>query len=390
MSKEALEKKNDLIIRAEEILADAKKQQRELTDAEAAELAEIRDNVRKIVARLQVEDDLRAMGVGGEKKKAGSSGSCREEDPDEQQRALEKSEEEAFENFVRGKIIHERAGELSPASESGQALIPTTIAKRIITKVYSICPILEKSDRYNVKGNLDLPFYPADSNEITVDYREEFTPMASSSGGFDTVKLSGFLAGALTKISKSLINNVDFDIVGFVVNRMAYAIRRWIERQCLIGTQNKITGLSTLSNAVTAAAANAFTADELIKLHDSIKDEFQADACWIMHPETRLAARLLKSNTGYYLLNDDVSTPFGTSILGKPVFVSDQMPKIGTGNTVVYYGNMKGLSTKFSENMSIEVLRELYAAEHAVGVIGWLEFDAKVADEQQLAKLVMA
>jgi hypothetical protein len=50
---------------------------------------------------------------------------------------------------------------------------------------------------------------------------------------------------------------------------------------------------------------------------------------------------------------------------------------------------MRGLATKFSEEMSIEVLREKYATQHAVGVVGWLEFDAKVEDAQKIAKLVM-
>ena len=38
MSKELMEKKNDLITRAEEVLNTAKEETRELTDAEAAEL----------------------------------------------------------------------------------------------------------------------------------------------------------------------------------------------------------------------------------------------------------------------------------------------------------------------------------------------------------------
>ena len=49
-----------------------------------------------------------------------------------------------------------------------------------------------------------------------------------------------------------------------------------------------------------------------------------------------------------------------------------------------------GTSTKFSENINIQVLRERFADEHADGVIGWFEFDSKVEDQQKLAKLVMA
>jgi HK97 family phage major capsid protein len=108
-----------------------------------------------------------------------------------------------------------------------------------------------------------------------------------------------------------------------------------------------------------------------------------------MSPATRTALRTLKSNTGYYLLNDDISTPFGSSLLGKPVYVSDNMPDMAAGKTAIYYGDMRGLATKFSEEMTIEVLREKYATQHAVGVVGWLEFDSKVEDAQKIAKLVM-
>ena len=72
------------------------------------------------------------------------------------------------------------------------------------------------------------------------------------------------------------------------------------------------------------------------------------------------------------------------------VYVSDNMPEMATGNTVVYYGDFKGLATKFSEDVNIQVLREKFADEHATGVIGWVDFDAKVVNEQAIAKLVMA
>lgn len=396
--KELIEKKNDLITRAEEVINTAKTEKRELTEAEAAEIAEIRDNVRRIVRHLELVDDIDELDRMGRKEEGEQVMEKETTKEVEETRAIEIQEREAFENFIRGYVVHERAGELtptpynpsSPTAGAGGALIPTTIVNYIIKKVYDICPILERSQKFNVKGNLEVPFYPADSNKINVAYQSEFSPLTSSSGSFDTVTLTGFLAGCLTKISRSLINNVNFDIVGFVVDEMAYQISRWIEGELLNGTQNKVSGLSTLTNGITAASQTAITADEVVKLHDSIKDRFQNNAIWIMSPSTRTALRLLKSNTGYYLLNDDISTPFGTSLLGKPVYVSDNMPNIAAGNRVIYYGDMRGLATKFNENINIEVLRERYADEHAYGVIGWLEFDSKVIDEQQLAVMKMA
>lgn len=391
MSKELIEKKNDLITRAEEVLNKAKEEKRELTPDEAAELAEIRDNVRRIIDTLKLDDDFRELGKPLEKKQdetptEGVTGMDEKKKQEQEQRDIETSERNAFENYIRGRVVQERAGELT-MTDNG-AVIPTTIANQIIKKVYDICPILEQSTKYNVKGNLELPYYDETSGKITVAYQEEFKALTSSNGKFTSIALTGFLAGALSKISRSLINNAKFNIVDFVVTEMSESIKRFIEHELLIGTPAKVTGLSTLNNIVTTASATAITADEVITLHDAIKDDYQNGAIWIMSNKTRTALRLLKDSTGKYMLNDDISTPFGTSLLGKPVYVSDNMPEIGAGNTAIYYGNMKGLATKFNEEINVQVLREKFADEHAVGVIGWFEFDSKVQNAQEIAKLV--
>lgn len=377
-SKELEEKKNDLITRAEEVLNNAKAETRELTEDEAAELAEIRDNVRRIIETLKIKGEFDKM----------ENKEIKEEPKVEVEMDREEQETRAFENYVRGVVVNNREGELTKAANG--AVIPTTIANRIIRKVYDICPILERSSKYNVKGNLDLPYYDVDTTTINVAYQNEFSALSSSVGNFASIQLTGYLAGALVKISRSLINNAQFDIVAFIVEEMAYAIKRFIEHELLVGTSGKVTGLSTLTNSLTAASASAITADEVVKLQGKVKDDFQANAVWIMNPSTRDALRLLKDEMGRYLLQDDITSPFGKVLLGKPVYVSDNMPQIGSGATAIYYGDLRGLATKFSEEMNIEVLREKFADEHAVGVIGWLEFDSKVEDAQKIAKLVMA
>lgn len=385
--KELLEKKNDLITRAEETLNKAKSEERELTPDEMAELAEIKDNVKKIKDMLEMSDFF--SGESNKQKEEINKGENNmEENREKSEKEQEAQEERAFVDYVRGLSNNLRANNL-PMDTNGH-VVPKTIANRILTKVYDICPVLEKSSRYNIKGTLTLPYYDETTTHITVDYQSEFSDIDSNVGDFDSITLNGYLAGALVKISRSLINNSQFNITDFIVDQMAYSIKRFIERQLLVGSVNKVTGLSTLSNSLTAGSASAITADEVVRLHDKIKDEFQSNAMWIMSPATRTALRLLKTNQGIYLLNDDVSSPFGTTLLGKPVYVSDNMPDITASATTIYYGDMKGLATKFSEDISIEVLREHYAAQHAVGVVGWFEFDSKVENAQKIAKLVMA
>lgn len=381
--KAQIERKNDLITRAETIVNTAEVEKRELTDAEAQELAEIRDDVKKIKEKLEIIDDIDDARTDGEV--SADARACEGETED---RSIEEMEYNAFDNMLRGTLVHERAGELAPTNNG--AIIPKTIARKIIELVYDICPILDKADKYTVKGTLDIPYYPANGQvQIAVDYQQEFSALTSSTGNFTTISLGGFLAGALTKVSRSLVNNVDFDLVGFVVKRMAYDIARWIEKELINGTANKIEGLSGATNVVTAGSTSAITADELIALQGKVKDVYQDNAIWIMNPATRDALRTLKDREDRYLLNDNLSAPFGKTLLGKPVYVSDNAPVIGAGKRAIFYGDMSGLAVKFSEELNVEVLRERYADEHCIGVIGWVELDAKVEDQQKISVLVM-
>ena len=381
MEKELNEKKNDLITRAEEVLNKAKEEKRELTEAEAEELAEIRDNVRRIIKTLGIKEDFDKLEGG----KPMEDNKVTEVEVEKE--VKEENEERAFSDYIRGVVTNERASNMK-LTDNG-AVIPTTIANRIIKKVYDISPILQRSTKYNVKGKLELPFYDESTQAITVAFANEFTELESNIGKLDSITLTGYLAGALSLVSRSLINNSQFDIVAFVVDVMAYDISRFIE-DVLLNGKGSVTGLSDLTNVKTTASATTITADELILAQGQVKDVYQDNAIWIMSPATRDAIRSLKDGMERYLLQDDISLPFGKSLLGKPVYVSDSMPDMASGKTAIYYGDMSGLATKFSEELSIQVLREKYATMHAVGVVGWIEFDSKVENAQKIVAVKMA
>lgn len=390
MSKEAIERKNDLIERAQKILDTAKAETRELTPDEAQELAEIRDDVKAIKEALGIEEEINQMlEEEGEVKDDNTP-----EEEKVEERSMEQMEIRAFEDYIRG-AINERTNNLT--KDDNGAVIPTTIARRIITKLYNICPILERSTRYNVKGKLEIPYYDESVTAITVAYASEFSSLGSNVGTFSSVTLNSLLAGALSLVSISLVNNTDFPLVDFIVDQMAYSMKRFVEKELLYGTPDagnaganaKVIGLYGVTLGVTADATSAVTADELIELHDKVIDDFQDRAIWIMSPATRTAIRQLKDEVGRYLLQDDISAPFGATLLGKPVYVSDQMQDMGAGKVAIYYGDMAGLAVKFSEDLNVQVLRERYYDQHAYGVIGWFDFDGKVQNAQAIAKLTM-
>ena len=381
--KKLTEQRAELIDKMKAIAAKAETEQRAMDAEEAKTFDELEEQIKALDGTIQ------------RIKKAKEAGETEESNPapdgkPEGEEAKEKEEERAFENYIRG-VVEERAETNLTAGENG-AVIPSSIANKIIKKVADISPIFAKATRYNIKGNLSIPYYDEETQSITVAFASEFTALTSSSGKYTSIELKGYLAGALTKISKSLINNSQFNIVAEVVKSMAEKIAEFIENVLLNGAtvgDNKIEGLTGVKQIVEAAADNKITMDEIIDLKDSVKDVYQRNACFIMHPDTRTYMRKLKDANGRYLLQDDVTSEFGCTLLGKPVFVSDNAPKMESGADAIIYGDLTGLAVKVSEESNVQVLREKYADEHVDGVISWFEFDAKVENQQKLAKLRM-
>lgn len=385
-TKAQIEKKNDLIKKAESILNQAEMEKRELTEAEAQELAEIRDDVKRIKEILEITDELDESRACGAEAKPEES---------REQESRELMETRAFDAYLRNELST-RANNLTETANG--AIIPETIAKKIISKVYDVCPILQRSNKYNVKGDLVIPYYDESSTAITVGFAEEFTDLTSAVGTFTSIPLKDYLAGALVLVSRKLINNSQFDLVSYVIEKMAEAIARFIEGVCINGGNpdasteiNQVKGLAgSVTNVVLAGSTSAITAEKLVELKDSVKDVFQNNAMWIMSSATRTALRQLTDDVGRFLLSDDNSSPFGNTLMGKPVYVSDNMPDIASGVNAIYYGDFKALATKFSEDVTIEVLREKYATMHAVGICGWVSFDAVVEQAQAISALKMA
>lgn len=377
MLKALIEKRNTKVAEMQRILDKAKTEERAMTDEEMTNFNALEKEIRDLDKTIEAEKRARDYIVTGDNTENNVNG--------EEKR--EESEERAFENYIRG-VVEQRADVNMTTGDNG-AVIPSSIANKIIKKVYDISPIYQLATRYNVGGTLNIPYYDETTQSITMAYATEFTELESTSGKFASIELKGFLAGVLTKVSKSLINNSQFNLVEFVIGAMAESIARWIEKELLNGTSNKIAGLSTVTQSITAASSTAITADELIDLQEAIPDVYQGPAIWIMNKATRTAIRKLKDQDGNYILNKDATSRWGYTLFGKDVYTSENMPTMAAGNTAIYYGDMSGLAVKLSEEMNIEVLREKFATQHAIGIVGWLEMDAKVENAQKIAKLVM-
>lgn len=361
-----IEKRNSIVEEINNMFVQAETEKRALTDDEQALYDAKTKELKALDKTIEAKKESRSLEMMDDEKPKTPEQKIEE-------RSAEEVEERAFETLIR----ENRTGEM--AKTDNGAVIPTTIANKIIERVKQIAPLYAMSTKFNVKGALT---FPVSKDAITTAYQEEFTALTSSKVGFDSAKLDGFLVGALSKISNSLINNSQFDIVSYVVNKVAESIAVFLENELINGT-TKINGvLDTTKNTTVVkfeTTADVPTVDELIAMQVEIPQQNQANCMWLVSNKTLIALLQLKDGNNRYLLNDDVVNGFGYTLLGKPVMVSDNMK-----DTNVVYGDFSAMYVNVHEDVAIQVLNEKYADEHATGVLAWLEVDGRVIEPQKL------
>ncbi|NFO58646.1 phage major capsid protein [Clostridium botulinum] len=348
---------NNYITTMNEIVNTAKAETRAINEEETAKFNELKGKVNSIKATIAMEEEARNYIMS----------------PTEQQKKDNEMsvEERSFENYLRGD---QRA--LDVGNNGG--IIPQTIANQIIEKVKELSPIYSLSTIFNVGGDLVFPVYDDESSAIVANYVEDLTELNESTGKFTTVKLTNYIVGCLAKVSKSLINRQDFNLLSFVVNKVAQAIAEFMEKELITGT-DKAQGLATIKTIREVAVLDA---DSLIDVQLDVVQKYQGNAVWIMHSNCLRAIRKLKDADGNYLLNKDLTNGFGWSLLGRPVYFTESCPQDS-----IYYGDMSGLYVKLTKNVELQLLLEKFATQHAVGCVGYVEFDSKIVETQKLAAL---
>lgn len=381
--KALLEKKEDLKNKMKGIVDTAKTEDRQLTEQEVKDFDETEKEIQDIENTIKRMEKIEKM----EEKKPKVE--------DNTGLTQEEKDIKAFATFIRNKVngVPNDATDANLTKGDNGAVIPKTIAKKIIDRVIEISPLYASATKYNSKGTLAIPKYDDSTDDVTVAYATEFDELVSHSGKFDTVELTGFLIGALTKISKSLLNNSDFNLTEYVINKMAEKFKVFYEGEMLNGTTNKISGIvgsyDSEKMKIVLATKSSVTADELIDIQEKVPDVFQAKAYWIMNRETRKDIRKLKDSDGNYILNRAFNEKWDYELLGKPVYCSEKVEKLGTASKpVIFYGDFEGLAIKEIEEMEIQVLVEKFATQHAIGVCGYSELDAKVENTQKIAVAV--
>jgi HK97 family phage major capsid protein len=375
--KTLIEKRNALLDEMDGIVNKASQETRAFSEEENARFEAIKAEIAGIDKTLAAAEESRKL----EKVMV--------KDPEqrsaEETRKLEiEKEERAFVEFVR----EGRATNL-PQGTNG-VVIPKTISNRIVDKVKNLSPILSKATIYEVEGALSIPVY--DYTQHTTAYQgAEFAAITASAGTFTSVDLNGFVIGSLALISKKLINNSQIDVLPFIINEISKSIANFLENELVAGPGTNMKGLAQNATTYNGATTLVITPQELIAMKAKVPQVFQEGSAWIMHVDTLAYLQSLTAGAGNNLLlfGNDLTRDGGLTLLGKPVYVSDNMPKYTTvGAKSIHFGDFSGLSVKITKGVEMQVLIEKYADQYAVGCVAWAEIDSNITEPQKLITYV--
>lgn len=376
------EKRNTIYAQAQQLVQKAESEERAFTEEERTSYQGMVAEIRSLDEQLHADQEIRSLALNKSK-------------PDTADAA--ERETRAFEAFIRGTETRD-ASPVNMTYGANGAVIPDTIMNKVIDRVKEISPLFAMATRYAVKGDITIPKIDRTSGDITVAFSAEFSSLTANGFKFGSVTLSGHLAAALVLISKQLINNSQIDVVSIVIQKLAENIAAFVENFLLNGDSSiSDSGLKgsvdTVNNVKTVASVAALGSDDLIDVQDKIPDAYQTNACWIMSPSVRTKIRKLKDGQNNYLLIADYTKGSGYTLLGKPVYVTDNLPSAASaasGDIIAYYGDFSGLAFKTGEQAEIQLLVEKYADQHALGINTWFELDARVENTQKIAALALS
>lgn len=229
-------------------------------------------------------------------------------------------------------------------------------------------------------GDRKIPVVTTHGSAAWLDEEEQLT---ESDEVFGQTSLSAHKLGTFIKVSDELLNDSVFDLESYISTEFARRIGSKEEEAFFTGDgSGKPTGIFAASGGadvgVTAAAAAALTADELIDLFYSLRSPYRKKAVWVMNDSTVKAIRKLKDGNGQYLWQPALTAGTPDTILNRPVYTSSYVPAIAAGAKTIAFGDFSYYWIADRQGRSFKRLNELFATTGQVGFMATQRVDGKL------------
>ena len=235
---------------------------------------------------------------------------------------------------------------------------------------------------------------PRRTGGVTAYFVGEGAAFTDSDKGWDGVTLTAKKLGALCKLSTELAEDAVIDVAADLAREQAYAFSQK-EDDCWLngdgtstyggirGIRSKIIDGNYTQGAIDAASGHdtfaEIDADDLGLLRGRLPVYAERGARWLISKfgKAQVFDALAVASGGNTIMT--VGERPRPTYLGDPIEVSQVMPAAATAYNaaaMILYGDFSLASTMGDRRgFTVQVLRELYAANGQIGVLGFERFD---------------
>lgn len=278
---------------------------------------------------------------------------------------------------------------LNPAS--GGYLVPSEFHDSIVTALRGENVLRQISRVISTASEHKIPIQ---ATAPTAAFVGETQAIPLSTETFNQKTLNAYKLAAGISVSNEILADSAYDLENHIVEEFAKAIGAVEENALLNGTgTNEPLGLLTQiaadSSMYRETVGTNIAADDLVNLVYSLPAPYRKNAVFLVNDTTLAAIRKLKDSTQNYLWQNNVQIGEPSSLLGFPIFASEHMPQITSGNIVALFGDFSKFIVGMRGNLQFKVLSELHALNDCTSYLMIERFDGVLSDDRAIIGLKM-
>ena len=295
----------------------------ETIEAKHKELKKLKAEIMLIE---ELEEDAKAKVVVSEDGKTYTAVRADQDGEEVEDVRASKKYANAFYTYIRNQALSPDQHQVLGAISSTGVPIPKSFQDKLVIALENNNVMRSLATIIQTETDKDIPFVASHGSAAWTD---ESTDFNDSDPGFDVITLSAYKLTRIVKVPEEVLEDVTFDLEGYLVQSFAQTFAVPEEAAYVVGDGNKKPKGVMIDGQIgkTAESTIAITADDIIDLYYSLKRVYRKKATWLMNDETVKAVRKLKDGDGNYLWAQGLGAEPET-ILGRPVETTDAAPTI--------------------------------------------------------------
>lgn len=258
------------------------------------------------------------------------------------------------------------------SAADGGVTVPKVMSSKIIQRIFETSPVRAVASVEAVSSD-SIDFYIDDNEAATGWVSETGTRSETNNPQLGKKTIAVHEQYAKPKATQRIIDDSIFNIESWLANKVADKMARTENTAFINGTgAGQPRGLLTYTagsgtynreqiEQVNMGAAAALTGNGLIDVQNSLKEEYQGQASWMMKRSTYGALLQLMYTDNKF----DALTPSGVNgtpylLLGRPIALADDVPAVAANALSVIYGNFS-VAYQIVDRQGINLLRDPYS-----------------------------